>query len=192
MFRADAVALLTLAACATACLRARRATALAWAGGLALAALLRAVLGGGEAPAWLVLAGGVSLAAGGIAALGAAVGLARTTSATFALLVLATAASALRIADPIAARVEFASRHPMREAVIAADPLLALAYGPSAYDRLHEPGIYASVPLAASTLRLPDAFALGGASALLGACCFALSRCLPRSRAGGRSRGAHR
>lgn len=126
-------------------------------------------LGGGSpaaVAAGLALVLSVALAAAGAAALGRRIGAGAAGSGATALGLMLVALTALAWADPLAERLPLPRRWAFVEAVLQVDPASAWAYDVAAYDRLREPEVYATVPLASSTHARPAA---GGAALAWGA-----------------------
>lgn len=155
LFQMGAVGLVVAAAAASWCLRPARARIVAALAGTLLLALLHLLAGGRDALGLLALVASAVAAAAGIAALGRRLGLPWAGAGALALTMLVGAWTGLLWADAVAARAPSAERSTVRRAVLSVDALTALAYGPADHDRLHEPDIYARVPLASSVVGMP-------------------------------------
>jgi hypothetical protein len=163
-FQAGLAALLAAASLGAFVARGPRDVA-ALAGACALAAPFAWIGGatGGQGLALAALCAAAAGAAGGVASLGRALGARDPGPGAVALAVLATSACGAFWAERVAERLPVVERPLVRQALLHADLATALAYGAAGHDRLREPGIYESVPLASSTVEVPRA----GPTALL-------------------------
>jgi len=185
-FRSGLAALAVAAAVfAFAQLTLRQAVASLAFGAAAVGALLWA---GGATPegalAALVLCAGVGLAALGLAELGRVVGAPPVASGAVALALLTAGLTGLFWADPLAERLPRAARWGVRQALLHLDAGTALAYDAARFDRLLDLPVYATVPLAATSIerpRAPVTAALWGALGLTCAASAAGLRTLRRS-----------
>lgn len=140
---------------------------------LALAALLASVVGldrgsTSAAAAAVALALGLALFAAGTAALGRRIGAGAAGAGATALCLALLALTALAWTDPMSERLPLARRWAFAEAVLQLDPASAWAYDVADYDRLREPEVYATVPLASSMHARPAACVSGLAWGALG------------------------
>ena len=118
-------------------------------------ALLGGGFGGGLHLAALAL--GVGAGAGGIAVLGRRLGAPRVGAGVVATAVLVLAMVGLFWADPVGDRLPHAKRFAFKQAVLHLDAATAAAYDAAAFDRFHEPRVYAEVPLVTEAVRAPTA-----------------------------------
>ncbi|MDA1193956.1 MAG: hypothetical protein O2894_02120, partial [Planctomycetota bacterium] len=135
------------------------------------------------------LAAGVVCAAAGLAALGRAVGAPLATAGVVATAVLVVAMLGLLWADELGDRLPVEQRFRFKQAVLHVDAATACAYDVAQFDRLHDPAIYARIPLASGAVRAPHALptgALWGVVGLVAALAVAwlgrarAARCAPR------------
>jgi hypothetical protein len=149
----------------------RQATAALAFGAVLMAGLLLATgasLGAACAGAALVTA--VGLAAQGFASLGRSLGTGAVASGACACALLVAGLTGLVWADPVAEGLPRPSRWPFRQAVLHLDAATAFAYDAARFDRLLHAPVYASVPLASTSIEKPGAertAAIWGAFGLL-------------------------
>ncbi len=189
-FRCGLAALAAAAAVfAFAQLTLRQAVASLAFGSAAVGALLWAAGATPEgALAALALTAGVGLAAVGLSALGRAVGATSVGAGAVTLALLTAGLSGLFWADPLSERLPRPARWGVRQAVLHLDAGTALAYDAARFDRLLDLPVYATVPLAASSIerpRAPVTAALWGALGLTCAVGVAGLRALRRHSAPG-------
>jgi hypothetical protein len=82
--------------------------------------------------------------------------------------VLGVALQGLLWADPAAERLPLERRWAFRQSVLHLDGATALAYDAAGFDRMHQPRVYADVPLASSSYDRPKAGTTAMAWAALG------------------------
>lgn len=137
-------------------LRPRRAAFVALAVGVALAGLAALAGHGGSSASLLGMGVAVCAAAAALAGLFARLGAPGPAASAVAALTLWVACGGVWWADRLAATVAAPARGPIREAVLAADPLTSAAYA-LGFDRLHAEDVYEGTLVGSSTVRAPRA-----------------------------------
>jgi hypothetical protein len=164
VFQADLTAMVAIVAIAAFAVRGGRRGLWLVPGAAALSVLVHLGIAGGDGAlshGLLLLAAGV--AAGGIAAVGRAIGAGRTASGAAAGGVLWLAMTGLFWAGEVAEVLPEPKRRAFRQAVLHADLATASAYGVAGFDRMHDGPVYRRVALASTLVGRPSAPHTAGA-----------------------------
>lgn len=142
------------------------------------------MLGGppGGAFALGAVCAGCACATAGLRALGRGIRCPEPAAGAVALLVLALAGSSVWWVDRIAEVLPPGVRGPLRQAVVRADPVTAIAYDAAGHERLHAQDVYEGTVVATTPVVPPDAGEVAWAYGGVGALALVLSAVLGRSR----------
>gem|GEM_PF-5850799 len=125
---------------------------------------------------------GCACATAGLRALGRGIRCPEPAAGAVAALVLSLAGSGVWWVDRVAEVLPPGVRGPLRQAVVRADPVTAIAYDVAGYERLHAHDVYEGTVVATTPVVPPDASEVAGAYGGAGALALVLAAAIGRPR----------